>query len=85
MIPLREAAKQLGVSPERVRQLIRKGRIPGAIVEPVFGRYMLPVDFFVTPPKGRETKNERIRAKEKTEKRLAKILPDSFIEEPPEL
>ena len=51
MIPLREAAKQLGVSPERVRQLIRAGRIPGAHVEPVFGRYMLPSDFVVTPAK----------------------------------
>jgi len=50
-IPLRDAAKQLGVSPERVRQLIRAGRIPGAHVEPVFGRYMLPVNFAVTPAK----------------------------------
>ena len=51
MIPVRQAAKQLGISHERMRQYIRAGRVPGAVHDPHFSRWLVPSDFVVLPPK----------------------------------
>ena len=53
MIPVRQAAKQLGISHERMRQYIRAGRVPGAVHDPHFSRWLVPADFVVLPPKSK--------------------------------
>ena len=63
MIPVRQAAKQLGISHERMRQYIRAGRVPGAVHDPHFSRWLVPSDFVVLPPKGLPSEDERLRAK----------------------
>lgn len=51
MIPVRQAAKQLGISHERMRQYIRAGRVPGAVHDATFGHWLVPATFVVLPPK----------------------------------
>ena len=50
MIPVRQAAKQLGISHERMRQYIRAGRVPGAERDATFGHWLVPAQFVVLPP-----------------------------------
>lgn len=50
MIPIREAAKQRKISIERIRQYIRADRIPGAVRDEHFGRYLVPSDFVILAP-----------------------------------
>jgi len=51
LIPIREAAKQRNISIERIRQYIRADRIPGAVRDEHFGRYLVPSDFVILAPK----------------------------------
>jgi len=51
LIPIREAAKQRNISIERIRQYIRADRIPGAVRDEHFGRYLVPEGFVILPPK----------------------------------
>ena len=52
MATVKEAAERLGVSPGRVYQLIRAGRLP---VQEIDGHYVLPDDVTVTHlPLGRK-------------------------------
>ena len=55
MIPVRQAAKQLGISHERMRQYIRAGRVPGAVHDPHFSRWLVPADFVVLPAPKKQT------------------------------
>ena len=67
MIPVRLAAKQLGISHERMRQYIRAGRVPGAVHDPHFSRWLVPADFVVLPPKSKVPKAAPPKKAEKEE------------------